>query len=880
MSSNLRSRMRRVGAIAAFTLLAAGALTTTPALASSACPNEQVRQESNTNPATGQPYSLGLPECRAYEMVTPPEKGGSDALSRELKTAGAAMPAAADGDAFEFASQNAFGDAEYAKAGAFGQPADFYVARRGAEGWSTSSASPPRAVIPHAGLFRDASPEAFSTVSTCGLTPEVNNAGAGSSAVCALRESGGHWTSTPFYPNLTGSVYGNSSGDSGITYRGASANLTDLVFASQGGPGSAFLPADTSLIGGGTGLYEVTRSGDTAPELSLINVNDSGEEIGPEAATQLGGVALVGKNVACGGSGVAVGSAYQAISSSGSTIYFTACPSGGVETVYARINRASTVAISNPSPSQCTACTAAASPASFEGASADGSKAFFITDQPLVNGDEGGTGTGADLYEYDFANPPGKNLVQLSAGGAGDLTPGSGAEVQGVVRTSSDGSHVYFVAKGVLTTVPNGVGEVAQAGADNLYAVNTDTDETKFVAELCSNASLSGSVSHPQCPATLNGTTPRGINDTELWGVSGSLGQQSAQATPAGRYLVFTTYAKLITTGPEADTNEAQQVYRYDFETARLTRISIGEPSFPGSHNGNTPGMNASVTGLPTGGSDGGNGAFADINDLARAISEDGATIVFTTPEQLQANDVNTGSNPLCHTRHSLVEPEASGCNVYAWHECTSGACGDGMSGEVSMISPGIEPKSASVAAGMSASGSDIFFFTRTPLVGQDTDSLIDVYDARIGGGFPAPTPEPSCSGESCQGAPSGPPSLGSSGTSSFTGGGNVTPGSTSFPALAEAGKVSIAKYSVKGSTISLSVKTPTKGRVSASGSGVATMKRSVSTSGTYVLKLTLTRAGKASLRKGHRLKIEIKVAFTPASGQASSATITSIIKT
>jgi hypothetical protein len=91
---------------------------------------------------------------------------------------------------------------------------------------------------------------------------------------------------------------------------------------------------------------------------------------------------------------------------------------------------------------------------------------------------------------------------------------------------------------------------------------------------------------------------------------------------------------------------------------------------------------------------------------------------------------------------------------------------------------------------------------------------------------------------------------------------------------------VSIGKHSVKGSTITLSVKAPAGGHISASGSGVASVKRSVSKSGTYVLKATLTRAGKASLRKHHRLKLNIRVAFTPTSGQASAAAITITVKT
>jgi hypothetical protein len=42
----------------------------------------------------------------------------------------------------------------------------------------------------------------------------------------------------------------------------------------------------------------------------------------------------------------------------------------------------------------------------------------------------------------------------------------------------------------------------------------------------------------------------------------------------------------------------------------------------------------------------------------------------------------------------------------------------------------------------ISASGSDIFFVTRTELVGQDTDVLDDIYDARVDGGFQAPLRE------------------------------------------------------------------------------------------------------------------------------------------
>jgi hypothetical protein len=754
MSSNLRSRMRRVGAIAAFTLLAAGVLGTAPALASSACPNEQLRRESYINPTTGKPYSMGLPECRSYEMVSPLEKGASDVLpvSPPFGDGHPSFPVAADGDAVQFASQNAFGDAETAVSG-FGIPEDRYVARRGASGWVTSSVLAPRGLIGHpANEFIDSSPEDLSSYADCGLTNLTNNATAGTSAVCALHEPGGPWLPTPAYSTLTGSGYKGEKGESGyetVGYAGSSGNLSDVIFEDEQPSRSAFLQGCGNVTQKGECLYEVSGLGGLSPHLSLVNVDNSGSEIPPEG----GGVTL-------GSRSKASGSAYHAISSDGSTIYFTATTTSGVRTIYARIDNgepdARTVNISNPGAegaSECTLCSAAPASAAYEGASADGSKAFFLTSQQLVNGD---ADTTRDLYEYDFNNPMGKNLVQLSAGGAGDLTPGSGAEVQGVVRTSSDGSHVYFVAKGVLTTVPNGVGEVAQAGAENLYAVDTVTGETKFVAELCLGAGLSGVIADTSCPSSPSSA------DSGLWGEEDAA--RLAQGTPDGRYLVFTTYARLITSGPEADTNEAQQVYRYDYETGKLIRISIGEPSFPASKNGNMPGMNARIAAPPMSTL----GAHADINDWGRAVSEDGSTIVFSTAEQLQATDVNTGSQPGCERSGD------TGCDVYVWHE-----------GAVSMVSDGHTVTSEGIdfgAAGMSASGSDIFFFTRTPLVGQDSDQLVDVYDARINGGFPAPTLESSCSGEACQGAATTPPSFGNSGSSSFTGGGNVTPGSTAFP--------------------------------------------------------------------------------------------------
>jgi hypothetical protein len=147
-------------------------------------------------------------------------------------------------------------------------------------------------------------------------------------------------------------------------------------------------------------------------------------------------------------------------------------------------------------------------------------------------------------------------------------------------------------------------------------------------------------------------------------------------------------------------------------------------------------------------------GAYASIDDWNRAISENGEYIMFATSEKLQNGDENKAPD------------------VYEWHNGTVGMISDGHAphGVGSEITP---------VAAMSASGSDIFFATPTALVGQDTDVLGDVYDARTGGGFPRPAFGPSCPSESeegCQGKESAPPSFGSAASSSFIAGGNLTP--------------------------------------------------------------------------------------------------------
>ncbi len=95
--------------------------------------------------------------------------------------------------------------------------------------------------------------------------------------------------------------------------------------------------------------------------------------------------------------------------------------------------------------------------------------------------------------------------------------------------------------------------------------------------------------------------------------------------------------------------------------------------------------------------------------------------------------------------------------------------------GDVYLISSGMSPE-ASYFDDASASGGDVFFTTYSQLVGQDTDELTDLYDARVDGGIAAqnPTSSAPCAGEACRGTGSAAPALGTPVSQVFSGSGNL----------------------------------------------------------------------------------------------------------
>ncbi len=694
--------MLRVVALLALVLGVLGAGVIVPgARAEGACPNEALRLEL---------HSGALPDCRAYEQVTPPFKDGA----RVVVTA-----VSADGGHLIVKSLGNFGDAvnNQSLLGAA------YELTRTSTGWREAGIDLPGSQYPWDQILG----------ASADLSATLWAARASSQSIYAkdlfIRDADGtlHDLGPVSPPAETEGPPGVGESATGVVrVTGASSDLSHVLFriAEEG----RLWPGDTTRESNES-LYE--HAGFDASEPKLVGVRNSGPlDSNTEAE-------LIGE---CGVSaGAANGrGARNAISADGSIVFFTptgaddyAC--GGiqppVDELYARIDGQKTVDISEPILPPGTHCTEACAAAThtdavFQGASDDGRKVFFLTAQPLRNSD---SDTQTDLYEAELegegAGAHVAKLVQVSH----DPTPGQPAQALGVAQVSEDGARVYFVARGVLTTARNGLGQEAEAGGNNLYVYDTSTQQTGFVAAL-SEA------------------------DEADWILGGG---GPVQSTPDGRFTVLASTADLT---PD-DTSTAAQLFRYDAETGSLLRISVGESGF--NSNGNTDTFAATLPFSTTFGS--------AANGLA--ISDDGAYIVFRSPDGLTPDALNGQTGYVTYeaeeemrTRSYLVN------NIYEYHL-----------GEVSLISDGQDGtatygESSVQLVGMTPRGGDVFFQSADRLVPQDTDTERDIYDARIEGGFTASALS-RCEGEACRGAVGAPLASPSAGSATQAGGGNLTPG-------------------------------------------------------------------------------------------------------
>ncbi|HWX44074.1 MAG TPA: hypothetical protein VNY52_01995 [Solirubrobacteraceae bacterium] len=654
---------------------------------------EQVRvQEIN---------ALRLPDCRAYEQVSPPDKNATDALGRA-----GAVESSPLGDSVTYFSLAPFPGV----AGSSEDPT--YIGARGRGEWLSQGLLPPT----NPGV----------TTEVVGLTEDLS--------VAIIEDYPSSPALTPDSKSGQRNYYLRDSADGSyrllavgpavvefqaekLHYAGATLDDGGILFEEQ-----AQLAANGEIEASTPGvphLYEWDRG-----TVSQVGVLQNGEPPAGGAVAGPGGPAIEGEGRGEPG-GAAKGFYTQdAISGDGSRIFFT-----GVETgqLYVRERGTATVQVS---ASQRTPPEAGEKPAFWRASTPDGRYVFFTSEAKLTNESTAEPGR-PDLYRFD-----------VDAGALSDLTTSAaaGADVLGTLGVSASGAYAYYTAGGVLTGA-NSEGGSPIEGAANLYEWHEGTGTT-FIAALNPGADRAD------------------WSSFATGGETGPEGEKGSQVIPAGTTVMFTSVEPLNAAFDNAGHIE---IYLYDgaLSKERVKCVSCGG-------GGGVARANAYLVSSPAVASPGGRGL------LTRNLADSGKRVFFETGEPLVPQDTN------------------GQLDVYEWESEGEGSCSGARDGCRYLISTG-QDSNPSYFGDASADGSNLFFFTRQSLVGQDRDDNLDVYDARIEGGIaaqsPARPPGPCTSSDECHGLPPTAPVLGVPVSAVFPAEGSIAPQSAKRANRPKAGR-------------------------------------------------------------------------------------------
>jgi hypothetical protein len=376
----------------------------------------------------------------------------------------------------------------------------------------------------------------------------------------------------------------------------------------------------------------------------------------------------------------------------------------------------------------------------YAGASEEGGRlntVFFTSKEALTNNaNTGSEDQGNDLYAYNLTKPAGERLTDLTPvnNTIGKRLGPFGEVIESVEATllgaSTNGKLVYFTASSELTAEPNSQGAKAQAGASNLYVYDANTGTTRFVAP----------------GSGIKGVTPIDRN-----------GGANSQVTPDGRHLVFLSSEHISSDdklSPACPTENAQfelvpgfcaEVYLYDAPANRVVCVSCDPSGAPPTSSAALPAQIETIS---------------DYLTPPRFVSDNGERVFFNSSDQLTP-DAPPPTTSKAKEVGSIQSAGPLEFNAYEY-----------QNGHVNLIAP------AATISTVTPSGNDVFFYSFAQLVPQDRDATVDIYDARVGGGFPA-LAAPVCSGTSCQGAPAPAPVFATPAGVTFHGVGNFPPSAT-----------------------------------------------------------------------------------------------------
>ena len=707
---------------------------------------------------TTQPASnvFGLPDGRAWEMVSPPNKHGApiEALTRE----GGWIRASEDGNALTYVADGAISEEAHGNRSPEMQQV---LATRGPGGWSSQEIVTPNSKAQGVTFGQAPEYQFFSPDLSLALVEPVGNSAYSEPPLApeAAQRTMYLRDDPPISPEASEQVaYREAEQNRGYLSPGYLPLLTEADVA----PGAEF----------GGHVHFVSATPDLRHVILQSSIALTGAGSGPGIYEWSGGTpqfvsTLPGSTTA--GHEPELGFYHapaNAISSDGTRIIWT---SKEENTGNGHLYMRDTAAGESGETVQLDKAQGAPEPekgsARFQMASSDGSKVFFTDKQRLTEDStaEPGQGTGKpDLYECEMAEVvlEGKSKLHcLLKDLTVDKSAGEHAAVQGfLLGSGEDGTSVYLVAQGALPVInengENGNGERAEAGEDNLYALRYEASEwkTTFIAVLSAE-------DRPEWEGNQ-------LADSAFL---------TARVSPNGRYLAFMTAAS-PTGYDNVDQNSGahdQEVYLYDSTAASLSCVSC-DPT------GARP-----VGVLDTVESGEGLGLLVDRRKVWAghwlAGNIPGWTAQSLVSALVQSRYLSNEGRLFFNSPDDLV-PQASNHreDVYEYEPSGVGSCESPSSGCVALISSG---SSGNESAFLEAtpSGDDVFFLTAAQLLPQDTDTSFDIYDARVcvSGSLCVSSPSRAPGGcgtaESCRPAPESQQApIGPAGTEAVSGSGNI----------------------------------------------------------------------------------------------------------
>jgi hypothetical protein len=377
----------------------------------------------------------------------------------------------------------------------------------------------------------------------------------------------------------------------------------------------------------------------------------------------------------------------------------------------------------------------------FAGATPDLSQVVLSSCAALLAGATEVPGSGGEC------DPMKQNLYRVSSAGLSPLNvlPGAALAAQGGA-ISADGSRVYwtdgtslYLRDGSETAQVDeslgGGGTFQTATADGSVAFFTKAEHLyrydatgKTTTDLTPSGGVRGVLGVSADGSYLYYLTSAGLflrHGATNTLVASAAEESSyppaagtARVSPDGTHLAFLSSAEL--TGYDSD--GLDEAYLYSAASDSLVCASCN-PS------GERPAGPSSIPGAVANGK-------ATQAYKPRALSASGTRLFFDSSDSLVPQDTDK-------------EPD-----VYLWEAQGTGSCAK-SGGCVSLISSGRASEGA-IFLDASADGSDAFFLTDGSLVPSDPGA-VDVYDARVGGGFPVGELPIPCIGDACQAVPGEP---------------------------------------------------------------------------------------------------------------------------